>query len=175
MCLAKKKGGLGVRGLSNLNKVLLSKWNWRFAHERDSLWRSVIGTKFGEDVGGWCTSDFKGPYSTSLWKEIRKDWEILPPRVGFNVGNGKRVQFWKDARCGEVALCTLFPSLFALAVHKEATVADVWDSSRDVGGWSPHFSRMFNDWELEDVERWRGFSSFFTTKRCCTLWRTSSF
>ena len=97
MCLAKKKGGLGVRGLSNLNRVLLSKWNWHFAHERDSLWRSVIGTKFGEDVRSWCTRDFKGPYSTGLWKEIRKDWEILLPKVGFNVGNGRRVQFWKDA------------------------------------------------------------------------------
>ena len=35
---------------------------------------------------------------------------------------------------GEVALCTFFPSLFALVVHKEASVADVWDSSRDVVG-----------------------------------------
>ena len=60
---------------------------------------------------------------------------------------------------GEVALCTLFPSLFALVVHKEASVTDVWDSSRDVGGvggrgwWSPHFIKMFNNWELEEVER----------------------
>ena len=44
------------------------------------------------------------------------------------------MQFWKDAWCREVALCTLFPSLFALAVHKEASVADAWDCSRDVGG-----------------------------------------
>ena len=78
VCLAKKRGGLGVRGLSNLNRVFLCKWNWRFTHERDSLWRSVIGTKFRED-GGWCTHDIKGPYDTDLWKEIRKDWEILLP------------------------------------------------------------------------------------------------
>ena len=32
-------------------------------------------------------------------------------------------------------------------------MADVWDNSRDAGGWSPHFSRMFNDWKLEEVER----------------------
>ena len=30
----KKEGGLGVRGLYNLNKALLSKWLWRFANER---------------------------------------------------------------------------------------------------------------------------------------------
>ena len=153
VCLAKQKGGLDIRGLTNLNRVLLSKWSWRFANERDSLWRFVIGTKFGEDEGGWCTRVPNGPYDTGLWKEIRKDWEILRPRVAFIVGNGRRVQFWKDAWCGEVALCTLFPSLFALAVHKEASVVDTWDCSRDVRGWSPHFIRLFNDWELEEVER----------------------
>ena len=31
-------------------------------------------------------------------------------------------------------------------------MADVWGNSRDAGG-SPHFKRMFNDWELEEVER----------------------
>ena len=32
-------------------------------------------------------------------------------------------------------------------------VADVWDFSRVKGGWFPVFSRDFNDWEMEDVER----------------------
>ena len=73
MCLEKKKGALGVRGLFNLNRALLCKWNWRFAHERDSLRILIIGTKFGEDVGGWCTCDIRGSYDTGLWKEIRKD------------------------------------------------------------------------------------------------------
>ena len=125
VCLAKKKGVLGIKDLTNLNRALLSKWSWRFANERDSLWRSIIGTNFGEEEGDWCTRDSKGPYDTGLLKEIRKEWEILRPRVGFIVGNGRRVQFWKDAWCREVALCTLFPSLFALAVQKEASVADV--------------------------------------------------
>ena len=94
---------------------------------------------------GLVYANIKGPYDTGLWKEIRKDWEILLPRVGFIVGNGRRMQFWEDAWCGEAALCTLFPSLFALAAHKEALVADVWDSFRDAGVWSPHFIRMLND------------------------------
>ena len=56
------------------------------------------------------------------------------------------MQFWKDAWCREAALCTLFPSLFALAVYKEASVDDFWDSSRDPrgggggGGGGPLFS-----------------------------------
>ena len=51
VCTDKKKDGLGVRNLSKLNKALLGKWNWRFANERDSLWRTVISRKLGEAQG----------------------------------------------------------------------------------------------------------------------------
>ena len=54
-------------------------------------------------------------------------------------------------------LCNAFPSLFNLAVHKDARVVDVWDSSTEDGGWTPVFLRPFNDWELEEVERFLHF------------------
>ena len=44
-----------------------------------------------------------------------------------------------------------FPSLFAMAVNKEALISDLWDSSREEGGWIPCFARPFNDWELEEL------------------------
>ena len=50
-----------------------------------------------------------------------------------------------------------FPTLFSLAAHKDARVADVRDSSREDGGWSPVFLRPFNDWEMEEVERFLHF------------------
>ena len=45
------------------------------------------------------------------------------------------------------------PLYFNLAAHKDARVADVWDSSREDGGWSSVFLRHFNDWEMEEVVR----------------------
>ena len=33
---------------------------------------------------------------------------------------------------------------------------ELWDSMGEEGGWNPRFSRPFNDWEVEEVERWRG-------------------
>ncbi|RVX07361.1 hypothetical protein CK203_022638 [Vitis vinifera] len=39
--------------------------------------------------------------------------------------------------------------LFALAVHRNATVNEVWDSSLGQGGWNLRFSRDSNDWELD--------------------------
>ncbi|RVW80659.1 hypothetical protein CK203_044359 [Vitis vinifera] len=48
-----------------------------------------------------------------------------------------------------------FPSLFALIVEKEVWVADIWDPLAEGGGggWNPCFLRAFNDWEVEEAER----------------------
>ena len=73
VCQEKRRGGLGVRGLSRMNQSLLCKWCWRFANERDSFWRQVISTKFGVEAGGWITRDIRGGYGTSLWKDISKE------------------------------------------------------------------------------------------------------
>ena len=51
VCLEKSRGGLGVKGLPLMNQALLCKWCWRFANERDFLWRMVISTKFREEAG----------------------------------------------------------------------------------------------------------------------------
>ena len=51
VCTNKKVGGLGVRGLFKLNQALFGKWNWRFAKERNSLWRKAISRKFGKMQG----------------------------------------------------------------------------------------------------------------------------
>ena len=32
-------------------------------------------------------------------------------------------------------------------------MSDVWNLDGDGGGWTPLFSRVFNDWEIELVER----------------------
>ena len=50
-------------------------------------------------------------------------------------------------------MSSTFPSLYSMAAQKEMMVADVWEE----GGWSPSFTREFNDWELEEVERFFNF------------------
>ncbi|RVX20179.1 hypothetical protein CK203_004799 [Vitis vinifera] len=45
-----------------------------------------------------------------------------------------------------------FPSLYALALSKEAWVADFWDDTRGMRHWTLHFTRHFNDWELDIIE-----------------------
>ena len=49
-------------------------------------------------------------------------------------------------------MCVL-PFLITLSLTKETWVADVWNPEGEEGGWTPLFSRAFNDWELDLVER----------------------
>ncbi|RVX18032.1 putative ribonuclease H protein [Vitis vinifera] len=87
VCLDKRKGGLGLRRLSTLNRALLCKWNWGFANERKTLWRSVISRKFGEEEGGWYTRDVREGFGVGFWKDIRKEGTLLQNKVVFSVGN----------------------------------------------------------------------------------------
>ena len=73
VCLDKRKGGLGVRNLSNLNKALLGKWSWRFMEERGTLWKQVISRKYGMEEEGWGTRKVREGYGVGFWKEIRKE------------------------------------------------------------------------------------------------------
>ena len=91
-----------------------------------------------------CLGESRDNFGTGLWKEIRKDWEVILDNTKFLIGDGSRVRFWKDIWCGEEALCMAFPTLFGLVVQEEALIREVWDNSRE-GGWIPCFSGPFND------------------------------
>ncbi|RVW12719.1 putative ribonuclease H protein [Vitis vinifera] len=147
----KKEGGLGIRRLVALNKALLGKWSWRFAIERESFWKQVIINKFGLEKGGWCSSS-KERLWCGVWKAIRKEWEGIRCRSHFIVENGREVKFWKDMWCEDQTLKEVFPNLYQLAVNKDEWVSNAWEGSGESGSWNPHFSRHFNDWELEEVE-----------------------
>ena len=88
-------------------------------------------------------------YGVGFWKEIRKEWPLMRGNFIFSMGDGRRVRFWEDRWCGDDTLSRSFPLLFELAASKEE-----WVVSGEEGGWNPHFSRSFNDWEMEMVERW---------------------
>ena len=47
VCAQKEKGGLGLRKIILLKKVLLVKWVWRLAIEKDNLWKKVLLVKYG--------------------------------------------------------------------------------------------------------------------------------
>ena len=93
--------------------------------------------------------------------------------IKFKVGKGSRVKFWTDQWCGTVALSQNFPQLFALAVHRNAMINEVWDSSLGQGGWNFRFSRDFNDWELDLIRDLLNMLSDFriSSKEDSVFWK----
>ena len=64
--------------------------------------------------------------------------------MAFEVGNERRVKFWKDRWYGDEPLCMTFLSLFALASSKKAWVA-MWEDQVEEGHWDPCFDGHLND------------------------------
>ncbi|RVW43920.1 Translation machinery-associated protein 22 [Vitis vinifera] len=126
VCTQKEKGGLGIRKIVLLNKALLGKWIWRFAFEKDLFWKKVIGVKYGQEGCGWRTNEARGIFGVGVWKEILKEASWCWDNIEFK--------------------------LYAMAVFRNATVNEVWDSSLGQGRWNLKLSRDSNDWELDLIE-----------------------
>ena len=97
VCLNKDKGGLGVRGLLNLNRALLDEWIWRFIAEKEALWRLFIALKYGTEAGGWFTKGIRGSHGVSIWKEIHKEAVHIKLNNSLIVDKRDRVRFWEDS------------------------------------------------------------------------------
>ncbi|RVW52750.1 putative ribonuclease H protein [Vitis vinifera] len=151
VCTKKNKGGLGLRKIAILNRALLGKWIWRFACEKDNLWKQVITTKYGQENHGWRSKKASGAAGVGVWKEILKESDWCWENLVFLVGKGSKIKFWKDIWCTDVPLSHCFNHLFVLATHWDATIEEMWDQDSGQGDWNLVFVRDFNDWELDMV------------------------
>lgn len=139
--LGKKDRGLKIRNLYALNKALRGKWNWRFATKTESLWKQIIIGKSGDEDEGWCSRGVRGGHGVGMWKSIKHKWEIIKGRSRFLLGNGRKVQFWKDLWCEDQTLEEVFPNVFSFIYNKEEWVVEAREVDREGGGWSHRFSR----------------------------------
>lgn len=63
-------GGLAIRSLVDMNKVLQGKWLCRFIMEECAFWYRLITAKFGVEEKGWYTGGALRSHGRSLWKKI---------------------------------------------------------------------------------------------------------
>uniref|UniRef100_A0A2N9IC54 Reverse transcriptase domain-containing protein n=1 Tax=Fagus sylvatica TaxID=28930 RepID=A0A2N9IC54_FAGSY len=126
VCTPLSYGGLGIRKLLLYNQALLGKWIWRYAREKEALWRKIVDLKYGGLWGGWCSNSVLDPYGKSLWKHIRKGWPTFAKNVSFKVGDGTHIKFWQHQWCGETTLKSRFPELYQLDWELES-VAEFLD------------------------------------------------
>ena len=121
----RRKGGLGIRKLTLLNKALLGKWTWRFVCEKEALWKQVLMAKYGQEDFGWRTKKAVGAFGVGVWKEILKEAGWCWENLAFKVGKGNKIRFWTDLWCGDTVLSQSFPHLFTLAAHRNATIEEM--------------------------------------------------
>ena len=62
-----------LRKLALLNKALLGKWIWRFACDKDNLWKQVIMAKYRQEGHGWRAKRAYGAFGVGVWKENLKE------------------------------------------------------------------------------------------------------
>lgn len=68
--MPKENGGTGVVDLSVKNSALMAKWSWRYAVERDALWRKVIDAKYGSRAQQWRFWTFNKKEMSVVWRGI---------------------------------------------------------------------------------------------------------
>ncbi|GKV47995.1 hypothetical protein SLEP1_g54839 [Rubroshorea leprosula] len=146
VCGSKIKGGLGVMDLRRKNWALLGKWWHRFGEDVESLWKRIVSEKYYggkreevdiSTVGNWRTS--------RIWRDIisvggrsRRLKNMLVEGFRWEVGEGKRVGFWRELWVGNKNLRDLCPRLYELSKNKLGNISDmgVWEGENGVGKWN---------------------------------------
>ncbi|KAF5821202.1 putative RNA-directed DNA polymerase [Helianthus annuus] len=125
----KKKGGLGVGGIRDLNLGLIAKWWWRYRQFGNQLWAKVLTSIHSGRMS--CNVVPVKNAINGLWKaivgvnkEFNKGNIDLNDSIVCAVGRGDKPRFWYDNWTQQGNLKNRFPLLFAKASNKEARVCD---------------------------------------------------
>jgi hypothetical protein len=115
VCKDKKKGGLGVKELRNLNVRLMCKWWWLLEHE-NGMWQEIVALKY---VRGTPVCLIKPKISDSLvWTDLLKTRQVYLKGREYILNNGKLISFWLDVWMGKDPLCVTYPILYDLYLEK---------------------------------------------------------
>ena len=115
------------------------------------LYHAYIFLARTQEDYGWRAKKVSGAAGVGVWKEIMKESEWCWENLAFLVGKGSKIKFWKDSWCTDTPLSQCFNHLFVLAVHRDASIEEMWDHHSGQGDWNLVFVRDFNDWELDMV------------------------
>jgi hypothetical protein len=112
LCQRKDQGGLGIPDLRNLNLCLLASWVQRYHDSEGRLWKNIVDAKYNTcSPNIFCSRD-RG--SSPFWKGNM--WAIQAAKMGYkwNVGDGKKVRFWKDQWFGSCSLVNQYWEIYSI-------------------------------------------------------------
>jgi hypothetical protein len=126
VCRPKDQGGLGIEVLEIKNKCLLSKWIFKLLTE-EGVWKELLTNKY---LGEKTLSQVQlKPTDSPFWKGIMKVKDDFLKFGSFKIGDGNQTRFWEDIWLGNNSIADEYPSLYAIASHKNITVASVFGSN----------------------------------------------
>lgn len=103
ICPLKEQGDLGVLGLRDFNKALLSKWPWKLVSDKEGIWSNIVRMRYFKraKIGKLNGRRLRRGIST-LWKAARRNAGSFRENLRFEVGAGQEVTFWEDKWLGLV-------------------------------------------------------------------------
>ncbi|XP_039056623.1 uncharacterized protein LOC120199656 [Hibiscus syriacus] len=108
VCKPLNSGVLGVFDVNLSNQALLGKWVWKFANEKNTLWKSVLCCRHKVSCNSMSISKVFSPKSSWIVRGIANNFlkndsegECIRSHSKLKVGNGKSISFWTDTWADE--------------------------------------------------------------------------
>jgi hypothetical protein len=92
--IPKSKGGMGLWDLTSFNKALLAKQIWRMWKSCNTLVAQIMRAKYHPDCSILEASLSKKP--SFAWRSIQSASGLVHDGLIWRIGNGDKVQIWKD-------------------------------------------------------------------------------
>lgn len=131
-----------------MNNALLSKWMFKMDTGVENMATRILDKKYLKDKS---FGQSKARGGSQFWKGLHEVKGWYERGIGWKLGNGRRVRFWHDVRCGECPLKTAFPRLFNINQQLDLSIGKLWDN-----GWNLSFRRNLGN---KEVEEWRELSA----------------
>jgi len=91
----KKEGGLGLQSARGRNTALLTKLNWRFHTEKESLWARVLKAKYGSNRR-ISSKDLNCLPCSQTWKGMKRGADLFWQGSRWVIGRDSNLSFWYD-------------------------------------------------------------------------------
>lgn len=141
VCKLLQNGGLGIRSVIAVNKVMLGKWLWWLGQNKQSMWCKLLIVKYHLYSNGWLvpTVDYG---SSGLW------WLKLSVKCDFDL---RICFFWNDLWCDNALLKQQFLGLYQLDRKREVVVAEQFQVTGGKLIWNLNLRSDLRDEEVTDL------------------------
>lgn len=96
MCRPKCRGGLGFKKTADMNRALLAKIGWRMHTHDQGLWAQIYEKMYLKYYSILDTPGVSKQECSATWRSVLYGVELLKNGMVWRVGNGDKVNFWKD-------------------------------------------------------------------------------